>query len=93
MPFTNITLYVFPFIDKIWGELYFRDLKEQWVDTVPDTPTVCSIELIAIKILEALQRETGRGHMLADQQWVKENDSEAKLIKKSRRGENVKSSI
>ncbi|KAL8148271.1 hypothetical protein AgCh_005586 [Apium graveolens] len=29
--------------------------------------------------------------MLADQQWVQENNSEAKLIKKARRGENVKS--
>ncbi|KAK1399539.1 hypothetical protein POM88_009402 [Heracleum sosnowskyi] len=94
VPFTNITLYVFPFIDKIWGELYFRDVKEEckngWILSQTHPQSV-RIESIAIKILEALQRETGRCHMLADQQWVKENDSEAKLIKKGRRGDNVKS--
>lgn len=57
VPFTNIRLYVFPFIDKIWGEFYFRDLKEKckngWILSQTH-PQCIRIESIAIKILEAL---------------------------------------
>ncbi|KAF1002153.1 hypothetical protein AG4045_028435 [Apium graveolens] len=76
------------------SENLLGDLKDQckngWILSQTH-PQSARIESIAIKILEALQRKTGRRHMLADQQWVQENNSEAKLIKKARRGENVKS--
>ncbi|WOH12219.1 hypothetical protein DCAR_0831721 [Daucus carota subsp. sativus] len=90
-PYTNITLYVFPFFDKIYGEILFSSLKQDCGRglRLPLTDPRCiRVESIATKILEALQRETGRRHVLADQQWIKDDvDGKVKLVKRSARTE------
>lgn len=92
VPFTNKIVYVFPFIDKIWGELYYsRCVKEGYKKgevLSQDHPLCVRVESIAVKLLEALRRESGRNHVLADQQWLVEDDGEVKLVKICRRKEN-----
>ncbi|KAL1805981.1 hypothetical protein ACET3Z_029049 [Daucus carota] len=92
VPFTKERLYVFPFVDKIWGEWYFRSVKEAFKTgfVLPQSDPQCiRVESIAIKILEALQRETCRRHKLADRKWLKGDDGEYKVVRE-RREENVK---
>ncbi|XP_063938768.1 mitochondrial metalloendopeptidase OMA1-like isoform X1 [Daucus carota subsp. sativus] len=88
-PYTNITLYVFPFVDKIYGEKIFSSWKQacgRGLRLPPTDPQCIRVESIAAKILEALQRETGRRHVLADQQWIKDDvDGKVKLVKRSER--------
>lgn len=90
VPFTNKTVYVFSFIDKIYGEKVFWSWKQackKGLRLPRDDPKCIQVESIATKILEALQRETGRRHMLADRQWIKDDDDDGivKLVKTSTR--------
>lgn len=91
VPFTNKIVYVFPFIDKIWGELYYsRCVTEGYKKgevLSQDHPLCVRVESIAVKLLEALRRESGRNHVLADQQWLVQDDGEVKLVKICRRKE------
>ncbi|KAL1805980.1 hypothetical protein ACET3Z_029048 [Daucus carota] len=88
-PYTNITLYVFPFVDKIYGEKIFSTWKQacgRGLRLPLTDPRSIRVESIATKILDALQRETGRRHVLADQQWIKDDvDGKVKLVKRSSR--------
>ncbi|KAL1805975.1 hypothetical protein ACET3Z_029043 [Daucus carota] len=88
-PYTNITLYVFPFVDKIYGEKIFSTWKQacgRGLRLPLTDPRCIRVESITTKILEALQRETGRRHVLADQQWIEDDvDGKVKLVKRSSR--------
>lgn len=88
VPFTNRIVYVFPFIDKIWGELYYsRCVKEGYKKgevLSQDHPLCVRVESISVKLLEALRKESGRRHLLADQRWLVGDNGEFKLVKSCR---------
>ncbi|WOH12218.1 hypothetical protein DCAR_0831720 [Daucus carota subsp. sativus] len=94
VPFTNQRLYYNPYVEDIWGRAVynnsFKKLNKCHVLYPQSHPQCVQVEAIAIRILEALQRESGRRHKLADREWILKLNGTLKVVKK-RREQNVKS--
>ena len=91
---TNQRVYYFPYIEVSWGWIFhntlFKKLNRLHLFYPQSHPQCVQVEAIAIRILEALQRESGRRHKLADREWILKLNGTLKVVKK-RREQNVKS--
>ena len=94
MPFTNKRLFYIPYVEDMWGWMYCNETLKKFNEghmLYPQSHPQCvRVEAIAIRILEALQRESGRRHKLADREWILKLNGTLEVVKK-RREQNVKS--
>ncbi|XP_063949131.1 mitochondrial metalloendopeptidase OMA1-like isoform X1 [Daucus carota subsp. sativus] len=70
--------------------MLFKELNNCHALYPQSHPQCVQVEAITIRILEALQRESGMRHKLADREWVLNFDGTIKVVKK-RREQNVRS--